>query len=189
MGGLLVPAATLEENPPSISPIVKDHPSQLPPNTIKTTSSRLDRVELALLPNEPSPPEKRPRHRHQCQRDEAEQAARPADAQIAIHCRGQPSMTRSRTGVEGVHVLWTTNNGNAPASRYRAKLFALVALAIVVPRYTSTRYCMVLTNRQMFPHANGMMATTGLAHDTSTRAVHPNQNSPSGMPRLPIMAG
>lgn len=49
-----------------------------------------------------------------------------------------------------------------------------MALATVEPWKVSTRYCVVDTNRQIFPHAKGMIATAGLAQDTSGLAVQPN---------------
>lgn len=80
-------------------------------------------------------------------------------------------------------------SGKAPASPYLARLLALEAEATVVPWYVSTRYCIVEMKRQILPHAKGRIATTGLAQWISERAVQPNQKTPSGIPRLPTMAG
>lgn len=85
--------------------------------------------------------------------------------------------------------ICTVNKGKAPASPYLARLFALMALATVLPWKVSTRYCVVDTNRQIFPHAKGMIATAGLAHETSGLAVQPNQKMPTGASMLPTMAG
>lgn len=111
--------------------------------------------------------EQHPRHRGQDQRDEPQRRARPADPQVLAHLHCEQ---RER-------------------SPYLARLLALAAEATAVPWYVSTKYCIVVTKRHVFPHENGIMATAGLAQWISGLAVQPNQKIPSGMPRLPIRAG
>jgi hypothetical protein len=44
------------------------------------------------------------------------------------------------------------------------------------------------TNKHRFPHANGTAATTSTAQCFPAFAAQPNQNSPTGMPKLPTIA-
>lgn len=77
---------------------------------------------------------------------------------LPSQCRDSCTLSRFLVSIQSKtprggkkNILWMVNRGNAPANPYRARLFALDALATTLPWYVSTMYCIVLMKMQMFP--------------------------------------